>query len=70
MANGGGRDVSHAESLVRIFNLLILVSTVLTPFFGRFVDVFGMPSAFLLVNGGVPVRGVAVRCPTRSLNNT
>lgn len=52
IANGGGRDVSHAESLVRVFNLLILVSTVLTPPFGRFVDACGMPSAFLLVNGG------------------
>ena len=50
MASGGGRSVAHAESLVRVFNLLILVSTILTPPFGRFVDACGMPSAFLLVN--------------------
>ena len=49
-ANGGGRDVSHAETLVRVFNLLILVSVVLTPPFGRFVDSHGMPSAFFVVN--------------------
>ena len=50
IANGGGREVSHAERLVRVFNLLILVSTILTPPFGCFVDTCGMPSAFLLVN--------------------
>ena len=38
----GGRTESHAESLVRIFNLLILISVVLTPPFGRFIDLCGI----------------------------
>ena len=44
------RPRADAESLVRVFNSLILVSVFLTPPFGRFVDVVGVPAGFALVN--------------------
>ena len=47
---GGGRSVGHSESLVRVFNGLILISFILTVPFGRFVDRCGMPASFTLVN--------------------
>ena len=48
--NGNGRTIEDANKLVRLFNALILVSTLLTPFFGYFVDKLGLASAFVLVN--------------------
>mmetsp|Transcript_29246 Transcript_29246/g.46943 ORF Transcript_29246/g.46943 Transcript_29246/m.46943 type:complete len:485 (-) Transcript_29246:410-1864(-) len=68
IANGGGRTVSQAESLVRVFNLLILVSTILTPPFGRFVDKYGMVPAFLLVNAlGIFTYGALLARPDWAL---
>ena len=48
--NGDGRSTKDANAYVRVFNALILVSTFLTPFFGFFVDRFGLAPAFTLVN--------------------
>lgn len=49
-ANGGGRSAEDAETLVRLFNFLILVSVALTPAFGRFVDRYSLPAGFIVVN--------------------
>jgi hypothetical protein len=54
---GGGRSVGHSESLVRVFNGLILFSFFLTLPFGRFVDRCGMPASFTLV-GAVQVDSI------------
>ena len=48
--NAGGRSSDDAESLVRLFNILILVSVILTPAFGAFVDRCGMAAGFTVVN--------------------
>jgi len=58
LENGGGKAPAAADDLVRVFNWLILVSAVVTPLFGKFMDRFGMGAAFLLVNSlGVFVFG-------------
>ncbi len=48
--NNNGRSTANANTYVRLFNALILVSTFLTPFFGFFVDKFGLAHGFALVN--------------------
>jgi len=48
--NNDGRSTKDANSYVRLFNALILVSTFLTPLFGLFVDKFGLAPGFSLVN--------------------
>ena len=64
----GGRDSSHAERLVRVFNFLILISVALTPSFGRFIDTHGMASGLTLVNAlGVLTYGLLVTTPDWSL---
>lgn len=48
--NNDGRSTKDANSYVRLFNALILMSTFLTPLFGLFVDKFGLAPGFSLVN--------------------
>ena len=66
--NADGRDASHAERLVRVFNFLILISVALTPSFGRFIDTHGMAAGLALVNAlGVLTFGLLVTRPDWSL---
>ena len=60
--NGDGRNPRRRERVVRVFNALILVSTFLTPFFGFFVDRFGLAPAFTLVNVLGVISFVGVLC--------
>jgi len=66
--NADGRDASHAERLVRVFNFLILISVALTPSFGRFIDTHGIAAGLALVNAlGVLTFGLLVARPDWSL---
>ena len=48
--NGGGRDSSRVDQLVRSFNWLILCSAPAGPAFGRLLDRFGPAAGFCTVN--------------------